>query len=170
MKKTVTWAVAIVLVMSILLSACTPSAPPIETTPQVVKETVVVTKEVPVDVVKEVTKDVEVVKEVEVAPSEYSLTVLNPQGAVKHVSDLAPRLDTLDGKKVAMWLSATADELYAGRGEDLYDEMAKMLKDKFANIEIIPYSELPMKYSPADEVIAAITATEPDAVIVGFGG
>jgi hypothetical protein len=168
MKKTVTWVVALVLVMSMVLSACTPAAAPINTTPQVVKETVIVTQEVPVEVTKEVVVTKEVT--VEVAPSEYSLTVLNPQGAVKHVSDLAPRLDTLDGKKVAMWLSATADELYAGRGQDLYDELAKLLTAKFPTIQIVPYSELPMKYSPADEVIAAITATEADAVIVGFGG
>jgi hypothetical protein len=151
MRKKFAFAVQALLALTMILVACsTPAAP--QTTPPVIKETVVVTQEV------------------EVAPSEYSVTVLNPQGAIPVAGELAPRLDTLDGKKVALWLSATPDETYAGKGAPFYDELAKLLKEKFANIEIIPYTELPMKYSPADEVIAAITAQEPDAVVVGFGG
>ena len=99
-----------------------------------------------------------------------TLTVLNPQGTVKKNRDLALRLGTLEGKKVALWLSATPDQLYAGKGAELYDVLAKMLKEKFADIKIVPYADLPMKFAPENEVVAAITATKPDAVVVAFGG
>jgi hypothetical protein len=128
MKKTATWAVAVLLIMPILLSACS------------------------------------------LAPPESTLTVLNPQGPVKKNLDLAPRLDTLNGKKLAMWLSATQDQLFAGKGAELYDELEKMFREKFPDTEIVPYSDLPMKYMPADEVVAAIKKSEPDAVVAGFGG
>jgi hypothetical protein len=99
-----------------------------------------------------------------------SLTVLNPQGTVKKNRDLAPRLETLKGKKIAMWLSSTPGQLYAGKGDELYDALAKMLKEKFAGITIVPYTDLPMKFMPENEVVAAITAAKPDAVVAAFGG
>jgi len=104
------------------------------------------------------------------AASEYTLTVLNPQGPVKKDRDLAPRLETLRGKKVAMWLSATADQIYAGKGAELFDSLEKMLKEKYPDIEIVSYRDLPMKFAPEKEVVAAITKTNPDAVVAGFGG
>ena len=104
------------------------------------------------------------------APSEYTLTVLNPQGFVKKDKLLAPRLDTLRGKKIAMWLSATPDQLYAGKGAELYDSLEKMLKDNYPDIRIVHYTDLPMKFMPEKEVVDAIVATKPDAVVVGFGG
>ena len=102
--------------------------------------------------------------------SQYTLTVLNPQGPVKKSKDLAPRLGTLEGKKIAMWLSSTADQFYAGRGAELYDALAKMLKEKYPSIQIVPYTSLPMKFAPEQEVVAAITAAKPDGVVAGFGG
>ncbi len=102
--------------------------------------------------------------------SEYTLTVLNPQGAVKKDKVLAPRLDTLEGKKIAMWLTATADQLYAGKGVELYDLLEKMLREKYNDIQIVRYADLPMKYSPQNEVVDAIVKTQPDAVVAGFGG
>jgi hypothetical protein len=100
----------------------------------------------------------------------FTLTVLNPQGPVKKVRDLAPRLKTLEGKKLAMWLSSTPDQLFAGKGAELYDLLAKMLKEKIPSISIVSYRDLPMKFAPVPEVAAAIEATRPDAVIAGFGG
>ncbi len=104
------------------------------------------------------------------AASGCTLTVLNPQGPVKKGRDLAPRLKTLEGKKIALWLSSTSDQLYAGRGAELYDLLAKMLEEKFAGIRIVPYADLPMKYAPQHEVVEAITAARPDAVVAAFGG
>ncbi len=104
------------------------------------------------------------------ASSKYTLTVLNPQGPAKKSRDLAPRLGMLEGKKIALWLSSTPDQLYAGKGAELFDSLTKMLKEKFPSIKIVPYSDLPMKFEPENEIIAAITAAKPDAVVAGFGG
>jgi hypothetical protein len=105
------------------------------------------------------------------APAENAtLTVLNPQGSVDRVKDLAPRLGTLEGKRIAMWLSATPDQLFAGKGTELFDLLEKELRDTVPGIEIVPYRELPMKFAPEDEVIEAIVASRPDGVVAGFGG
>ena len=101
---------------------------------------------------------------------DYTLTVLNPQGSVKKDRVLAPRLDTLEGKKVAMWLSVTPDQIYAGRGAELYSLLEQMLRGKYADIQIVRFVDLPMKFMPENEVVQAIVAAQPDAVVAGFGG
>ena len=93
--------------------------------------------------------------------SGYTLTVLNPQGHVKKDKVLAPRLDTLEGKKIAMWLTATSDQLYAGKGAELYDLLEKMLKEKYNNIQIVRYADLPMKFMPENEVCCCRSAASP---------
>jgi len=103
-------------------------------------------------------------------PTGYTLTVLNPQGHAKKNKVLAPRLDTLKGKKIAMWLSATPDQLYAGKGAELYDLLEKMFGDKYPDTRLVHYADLPMKFAPEKEVVDAIIATKPDAVVIGFGG
>ena len=102
--------------------------------------------------------------------SGYTLTVLNPQGHVKKDKILSSRLDTLEGKKIAMWLTATPDQLYAGKGAELYELLEKMLKEKYTDIQIVRYADLPMKFMPENEVVDAIVRTQPDAVVAGFGG
>ena len=102
--------------------------------------------------------------------AEHTLTVLNPQGPVDKGRDLAPRLGTLQGKKIAMWLSATPDQLFAGKGTELYDLLEKMLRDKYPGIEIVRYTDLPMKFAPEKEVVDAIVAAKPDGVVAAFGG
>ena len=109
-------------------------------------------------------------EEKQAVSSEYTLTVLNPQGNVKKDKDLAPRLDTLAGKKIAFWLSATPDELYAGKGAELYDLLEVQLKEKYPDTQIIHYADLPMKWMPEKEVVDAIVKAEPDAVVAAFGG
>ena len=104
------------------------------------------------------------------ANTDYTLTVLNPQGPVEKGKDLAPRFDTLKGKKIAMWLSATPDQLYAGKGAELYDLLEKMFEEKYPDTEIVSYADLPMKFAPENEVVDKIIATDPDAVVAGFGG
>ena len=104
------------------------------------------------------------------ASSEVTLTVLNPQGDVKKDKNLAPRLDTMEGKKIAMYLSATTDQLYAGKGAELYDILEKMLAEKYPNTQVVHYADLPMKFMPENEVVDAIVKAQPDAVVIGFGG
>jgi hypothetical protein len=69
-----------------------------------------------------------------------------------------------------MWLSATPDQVYAGKGAELYDLLEKQLKAIYTNIQIVRYTDLPMKFMPEDEVVDAIVKTQPDAVVAGFGG
>ncbi len=109
-------------------------------------------------------------KKASAAKSSVTLTVLNPQGPVKKGRELAPRLKTLNGKKVALWLSATRSQVYAGKGAELYDLLEKMLKEKFSGIQVVPYMALPMKFMPENEVLAAIVKARPDAVVAAFGG
>jgi hypothetical protein len=140
MKRTVIWVVAALTVMPVVLTAYT--------TPEAVKEN----------------------SAIAAAPAKYTLTVLSPQGPIKKGRELAPRLKTLEGKKLAMWLSATPDQLFAGKGAELYDVLAKMLKERIPDINIVPYRDLPMKFAPANEIVTAIAATRPDAVVAAFGG
>ena len=102
--------------------------------------------------------------------AENTLTVLNPQGPVDKINELAPRLKTLQGKRIAMWLSATSDQLYAGKGTELYDLLEKELREAYPGIDIVRYTDLPMKFSPEDEVIEKIVEAKPDGVVAGFGG
>ena len=148
MRRKLIWIVVALMVMPAMLAGfITPSALPLDTAQETGKQKKAAAKQAPV-----------------------TLTVLNPQGPVKKNRDLAPRLGTLDGKKVALWLSATPDQVYAGKGAELYDVLAKMLKEKFADIKIVPYADLPMKFAPENEVVAAITAAKPDAVVAALGG
>ena len=141
MKRNVKWvAIALMVIPAVLLSCSRPSA-----------------------------ENADIKKERAVS-SEYTLTVLNPQGSVKKDKVLAPRLDTLEDKKIAMWVTATADQLYAGKGAELYDLLEKKLREKYSNIQIVRYADLPMKFSPQNEVVDAIVKAQPDAVVAGFGG
>jgi hypothetical protein len=155
----VTWIIAAWMAGQIAFSA--PPAPPA----------------LPAKADQEVVKEKPVIKRARAEPAKkasgssgYTLTVLNPQGPVRKARDLARRLGTLEGKKIAMWLSSTPDQLYAGKGAELFDLLGKMLKERFPGIKIVSYTELPMKFAPENEVVAAITAARPDAVVAGFGG
>lgn len=109
---------------------------------------------------------------VSAAPSgknSVELTVLNPTSAVEMVGEYAPRLEDLNGKRVAFWLASMSDE-DAGYDNLIYDKLAEKLKADYPDVIIVPYAELPLKYSPQDEVVGDILATKPDAVIVGVGG
>jgi hypothetical protein len=45
-----------------------------------------------------------------------------------------------------------------------------MLRERYAGIQIVRFVNLPMKFMPENEVVEAIVATQPDAVVAGFGG
>lgn len=96
------------------------------------------------------------------------LTVLNPTGAVEVVGEYAPRLKDLNGKRVAFWLASKAADV--AHDQIIYEKLAKKLKAAYPGVVIIPYTELPLKYSPQDEVVGALLAKKPDAVIIGVGG
>lgn len=110
---------------------------------------------------------------VQAAPSpqaaSVSLTVLNPQGNVPVVNKYAPRLSTLDGKKVGLWLMLPSTYEFQPAGLAFYDEIAAMMKKQFPNVTIV----MPKDFSSnAPEVASAnvITATKVDAAVIGIGG
>ncbi len=96
------------------------------------------------------------------------LTVYNPAGNIQVTKELAPRLATLNGKRIALWQSGIG--FGTGRGDVLYTELAKEIKARYPQATVIPYEQLPTKYSPEDEVLKALLDAKPDAVVVGAGG
>lgn len=108
---------------------------------------------------------------VSAAPSgknSVELTVLNPTSAVEVVGKYAPRLEDLNGKRVALWLASKASD--TAYDQIIYEKLAEKLKAQYPDVVIIPYTELPLKYSPQDEVVGDLLAAKPDAVIIGVGG
>lgn len=98
-----------------------------------------------------------------------SLAVLNPQGAVPVVNKFAPRLSTLDGKKVGLWLMLPSTFEFQPAGNAFFDEIAALMKKQFPNVTLV----MPKDFSSnAPEVASAnvITATKVDAAVLGIGG
>ncbi len=103
------------------------------------------------------------------AQTPVTLKVLSPQGTIDAVNEYAPRLKSLDGKTIALWL-ATPEGPKAGKGLVLYGKLSELLKKQFPNVKLIMPADLPKTYSPADEVIGKIKAVKPDGVVIGTGG
>jgi hypothetical protein len=110
---------------------------------------------------------------VQAAPSSQaasvSLTVLNPQGNVPVVGKFAPRLSTLDGKRVGLWLMLPNTFEFQPAGFAFYDEIAAMMKKQFPNVTLV----MPKEFSsnlPEIASTVAITSTKVDAVVLGIGG
>ena len=125
MKRPMNWLLVGVLLAS-FLAGCGPAAAPTPaaSTPQVIKETVVVTKEVPVEVTRVVEKTVEVPVEVtrvveKEVPVEVTRVVekevpapvsevrewklVNPEGVVVvEPVEISPRITSLEGKTVLL--------------------------------------------------------------------
>ena len=70
--------------------------------------------------------------------SKIVLEVYNPSGTTELTGKHAPRLDTLNGKIIC--------ELSNGlwEHERILPEASKLLKEKFPDVKIIPFSELPV--------------------------
>ena len=148
MKKSLNLLLVMVLLVSIL-SACgaTPE-------PQTVVETVVVEKEVPV----EVTRIVEVPAEAPAAAGPVTLEVLNPTGVIEITKAPAPRLADLSDKTIClMWGSGLF------RGTETFPVLEEMLKERFPTAKIVPYTEMAAGMS-------AVQEKGCDAVINGNGG
>ena len=90
----------------------------------------------------------------------------SPQGVQSH--DLAERLDTLDGARVAfLW-----DYLF--RGDELFPLLAKELSERYPSIDIVDYDVFSNTHgSDEKDMIAALpeglARRHVDAVVSGVG-
>ena len=93
----------------------------------------------------------------------HTLEVFDPSGATEVLRLHAPRLDSLEGKRIAF---VSNDEWQAHRMLPL---IADYLKNEFSNVEILPYSDFPIGNMNVgnDETIQKLKELEVDAVIVG---
>jgi len=103
-----------------------------------------------------------------------TMSVISPIGAeAVEQKNLAKRLDTLNGKIVAeVW-----NEDF--KGDIMFPIYRELLKERFPEVKIIPYTEIPfasLKGTPSyqrevlNEIIATLKAKGADAVITGNGG
>lgn len=97
-----------------------------------------------------------------------SLKVLNPQGSIPVVNKFAPRLSTLDGKTVALWLMLPSTYEFQPAGMAMYDDLAAALTKQFPNIKLVKYD----KFDNAPELKSteSIKSAKVDAAILGVGG
>ncbi len=102
------------------------------------------------------------------------LKVVSPVGeAVVQQRDLAPRLDTLEGKTVCeIWNAGF-------RGEVVFPIIEEMLRKRYPGVKVIPYTEFPlinlasMETAIREKTLEAVRARLMDkgcdAVITGNG-
>ena len=91
------------------------------------------------------------------------MEVYDPSGSTEITQLHAPRLDSLDGKKIGL---LSNDAWQAHRTLPL---VGKMIKAEFPTAEIVPYEEFPMGNAviDADATVARARELGVDAVIVG---
>ena len=82
---------------------------------------------------------------------------------------LAPRLSSLDGKKVALWLMLPNTFEFQPAGKAFYERTAELLKKQFPNVTLIMPDKLENS-SDAAKSLAGIKEAKPDAALLGMGG
>lgn len=92
-----------------------------------------------------------------------SINVFDPSGATEITRLHAPRLDTLEGKTVAM----LSDDMW--QAHRMLPLLKEMLEARFDNITVIPETEFPMGNTAIDrdETADMFVDRGVDAVIVG---
>jgi hypothetical protein len=98
-----------------------------------------------------------------------SLTVLNPQGTIPVVNKFAPRLSSLDGKTVGLWLMMPNTFEFQPAGKAFYARITELLTKQFPNVKLVQADKF--DNSPdATKVIPTIQAAKVDAAVLGIGG
>ncbi len=93
------------------------------------------------------------------ADDSVTLEVYNPSGSIEIKYMFAKRLDTLEGKTIAQVGNSW-------EGYRVHPLIEKLLKERYKNITIIPFGEMP-DYPDMDKVVEAAKAKGVDAVIIG---
>ena len=92
-----------------------------------------------------------------------AIEIYNPRGTTEVTSEHAPRLNTLDGKTIC--------EISNGgwEADRIFPYIRALLKKRFPNIKIIPYTEFPSGRGQIDiEKIGVLVKNKGcDGVIVG---
>ncbi len=92
--------------------------------------------------------------------------VMNPVAEVKptHVMP-ARRLDSLEGKRIALWWNNKP------KGDVALTALGEALEKRFAGLKVIPffYHDRPMAVTHGPEVYQGLFQTKPDAVIASTG-
>ena len=104
--------------------------------------------------------------------------VLNPSGSTQLKSKNAPRLDTLNGKTICEVMHAANPGAVAFRGDETFAVIRELLKRRFPDAKIVPFTELPQGkpglpfpfWMPIDEIAGVLKSKGCDAVLVGNGG
>jgi hypothetical protein len=152
MKRLLYWLMLCALLAGVL-AGCAPPAPE------------VIEKEV------EVTRVVEVEKEVEVPASVQEWEVVNPAGArAIEIMELVPRLTTLEGKTVILrWNNKPNGDLFL-------DRVAELLEEQVKDINIIKLYEVDPTtmftgggFGQEQELAQKVLTYNPDIVIASQG-
>lgn len=98
------------------------------------------------------------------AATTVTLKVLNPQGAVPATGKLAPRLSTLDGKRVVLWLLLPNTFEFQPAGKAFFASISEQLKKQFPKATLIDVNTF------NETGLEEIQKQKPDAVILGVGG
>lgn len=93
------------------------------------------------------------------ADDSVTLEVYNPSGSIEIKYMFAKRLDTLEGKTIAQVGNSW-------EGYRVHPLIEKLLKERYKNITIIPFGEMP-DYPDMDKVVESAKAKGVDAVIIG---
>jgi hypothetical protein len=92
-----------------------------------------------------------------------SLEFYDPSGTLEVTQPFAPRLDTLEGKRIGL---VTNDQWQAYR---MMPQLKALLERDFSNIEVLPVDAYPQGnlLIGTEETARAVKASGVDAVIVG---
>ena len=93
------------------------------------------------------------------ADDSVTLEVYNPSGSIEIKYMFAKRLDTLEGKTIAQVGNSW-------EGYRVHPLIERLLKERYKDIKIIPFGEMP-DYPDMDKVVEAAKAKGVDAVIIG---
>ena len=105
------------------------------------------------------------------------LEVLNPSRRISITAKNAPRLDTLNGKTICeAWRPRFTPDSF--RGAETFPVIRELLKKRYPDVKIVPYSDFPSSnaindlpfWAPINRIPEILREKGCDALLVGNGG